>query len=304
MARKSAFASGTGVKITPTMIEALQSAPSIVTSKQDKLVSGVNIKTINQQSLLGSGDLSVAGTPGPQGATGPQGPKGDTGSQGLQGERGLQGETGPQGERGLQGERGIKGDKGDPGNQGLKGDTGDPGPAGSDATVTKSAVESVLTGVISSHSHAGGGDMWTVIKLASDFTTSLATNEIIPNFRFTPAANKTYLVFGYFLLRTATATIGARPGAAWPSNCSDAIMRIEAANSLTASSLQLFGARTTKNAASTGLATTGDSHWGSLDGILITAANVSGNFQITLAAETAGTNVTMKAGSILMFREL
>ena len=33
---------------------------------------------------------------------------------------------------------------------------GDPGAAGSDASVTKEAVESVLTGEIASHSHAGG----------------------------------------------------------------------------------------------------------------------------------------------------
>lgn len=45
---------------------------------------------------------------------------------------------------------GAKGDKGD------KGDQGDPG---SDATVTKSAVESVLTGEISSHSHANSGGL-------------------------------------------------------------------------------------------------------------------------------------------------
>jgi len=38
----------------------------------------------------------------------------------------------------------------------LKGEPGTPGQDGSDATVTKQAVESVLTGEISTHSHAGG----------------------------------------------------------------------------------------------------------------------------------------------------
>ena len=118
------------------------------------------------------------------------------------------------------------------------------------------------------------------------------------------AAGKTYLIFGYFLLRTATATVGARPGVAWPSGLVDSVMRMEASNSLTTSAIRTWGARSTLNAASTGLATTTNSHWGSLDGIMITDVNVSGNFQITLASETAGTNVTMKAGSILMYREL
>lgn len=31
--------------------------------KQDTLVSGANIKTINTQSVLGSGDLTIVGTP-------------------------------------------------------------------------------------------------------------------------------------------------------------------------------------------------------------------------------------------------
>lgn len=170
--------------------------------------------------------------------------------------------------------------------------------------ITKEEIEAKLTGPISTHTHSGGSDPWTVVKLGADFVTSLATNTNVTNFLFTPQSNKTYLIFGYFLLRTATATVGARPGVAWPSGLIDGIARMEASNSLIASAIQLFGARTTKNAASTGLATTGDSHWGSLDGIMITAANVSGNFQITLASETAGTNVTMKAGSVLMYREL
>lgn len=198
---------------------------------------------------------------------------------------------GAQGERGLQGEQGIQGIQGLP---------------GSDATVTKTAVEAVLTGEITSHTHptSGGADPWVIVKLAQDFTTSLATNTNVTNFLFTPAPNKTYLIFGYFLLRTATATVGARTGVAWPSNLTDAVMRMEASNSLTAAGIRFWGARTTQNTGCTGLATTADSHWGSLDGIMITASNVSGNFQITLASETAGTNVTIKAGSILMYREL
>lgn len=38
--------------------------------KQDALVSGTNIKTVNNESLLGSGNISVAGTPGEPGTDG------------------------------------------------------------------------------------------------------------------------------------------------------------------------------------------------------------------------------------------
>lgn len=180
-----------------------------------------------------------------------------------------------------------------------------PSNAQANADITKAEIEAKLTGVISTHSHAGGGgDLWTKIKLASDFVTSNSSDTAVTNFNFTPSASKTYLISGYFLLRTATATIGARPGVSFPSGLTDKAMRAEASNSLTTSAIRMWGAVATGNAASTGLADTTNSHWGSLDGIIITGVSPSGNLQVTLAAETAGTNVTMKAGSILMYREL
>lgn len=35
--------------------------PSILNTKQDTLVSGTNIKTINNQSILGSGNITIQG---------------------------------------------------------------------------------------------------------------------------------------------------------------------------------------------------------------------------------------------------
>lgn len=45
---------------TPTPSE-LEQLESILTNKQDKLVSGTNIKTINNQSILGSGNITIQG---------------------------------------------------------------------------------------------------------------------------------------------------------------------------------------------------------------------------------------------------
>ena len=70
--------------------------------KQDLLVSGTSIKTINGVTVLGAGDIEI-----PAGATGPQGPQGP---QGIQGEQGVQGEQGPMGATGPQG---VKGDTGE-----------------------------------------------------------------------------------------------------------------------------------------------------------------------------------------------
>jgi hypothetical protein len=86
--------------------------------------------------------LQVSGVPGAQGLPGS---KGDTGERGLPGYTPIKGVDYFDGTRGTDGTPGAKGDKGDTGNQGIP---------GSDAMVTKSAVESVLTGTISSHVHA------------------------------------------------------------------------------------------------------------------------------------------------------
>ena len=149
----------------------------------------------------------------------------------------------------------------------------------------------------------GGSDPWTVVKLASEFTTSLATNTSVTGLFFTPAANKTYIVYGGFLLRTATATVGARPGIAWPT-VSDGGAWVDAPNSVTAAAMRIWGAKTTQNAASTGLADTTNSHYAKLEALLVAGASPSGNFQVTLASETAGTTVRMRAGSYIMYREI
>lgn len=54
--------------------------------KQDKLISGENIKTINGTSVLGSGDIVIPkGDPGEQGPVGPAGPAGPQGPAGQDG---------------------------------------------------------------------------------------------------------------------------------------------------------------------------------------------------------------------------
>jgi hypothetical protein len=43
-----------------TVEEAVKSAYDLANGKQDKLVSGTNIKTINNTSILGSGNISIS----------------------------------------------------------------------------------------------------------------------------------------------------------------------------------------------------------------------------------------------------
>lgn len=106
-------------------------------------------------------DILVKGDKGERGATGAQGPQG---VQGAKGETGARGATGPQGATGAQGPQGERGENGkSPIIQNASwwiwdeqsGDYKDSGMSvSSQYTLTKGAVEGVLTGDVSSHTHS------------------------------------------------------------------------------------------------------------------------------------------------------
>ena len=105
--------------------------------------------------------ILVKGDKGERGATGAQGPQG---LQGVKGETGARGATGPQGATGAQGPQGERGEKGK--SPIIKnaswwiwdeqsGDYKDSGMSvSSQYTLTKEAIEGVLTGDVSSHTHS------------------------------------------------------------------------------------------------------------------------------------------------------
>jgi hypothetical protein len=150
---------------------------------------------------------------------------------------------------------------------------------------------------------SGGSDPWTRVVLGADFQTSLAANTPVTGLNFTPAANKRYLVEVYLLLRTATATVGPRPGFSWPT-VADGGAWMQAPNSATAYALRAWGPRNTQNAASTGVPDTTNSHLAIGGAYIVSGATPSGSFGVTLATETAGTIVRVMAGSVLMYREI
>lgn len=112
-------------------------------------------KAYQKTGILVKGDKGERGATGAQGEQGPQGAKGETGARGATGPQGATGAQGPQGERGENGKSPIIKNASwwiwDEASGAYK-DSGMS--VSSQYTLTKGAVEGVLTGDVSSHTHS------------------------------------------------------------------------------------------------------------------------------------------------------
>lgn len=281
------------------------------------------------------GEQGPPGPPGADGAVGPQGPTGPQGPSGADGAAGVQGPSGPQGIQGPAGPSGSPGAKGDTGNtgpqgpagaastvpgpQGPQGIQGPTGPAGADSTVAGPQGIQGPQGNAGAQGNQGiqgptgstgptgpsGSDQWTYVRLASPVTTSSATAVSITGLAFTPTANKTYRIEAHVLVRAATATVGPRPGLNFPTGLTTQAMVITVPNSATALGFLAIGASTAGQfVAGTGLPVTTADFLGKIEGTIVVGASPSGTVQVTIASETAATNVTVQAGSWLAYREI
>lgn len=147
-------------------------------------------------------------------------------------------------------------------------------------------------------------DPWTYVKLASDFVTGSATAVDVTGLAFTPAANKSYEFEAQLRCRTATATVGPRPGLAWPTGATDGVAMVDMPTSATARVLVNGNVNAALLTAVGGLPNTTQSYPAAIYGNITMGASPSGAVRVQLASETAATNVTIKAGSYLKYREL
>jgi len=152
---------------------------------------------------------------------------------------------------------------------------------------------------------SGGSDPWTYIKLASDFTTSSATAVDITGLAFTPDADTQYEFEACLFMRTATTTVGPRPGIAWATiGLSDGVASIFQTSSVSAQVQQHGDVSLALLSPVGGLPTTTRTYAGRVIGSAIMGGSPTGDIQITLASETGGTNVTARTGSYLKYRAI
>lgn len=148
----------------------------------------------------------------------------------------------------------------------------------------------------------GGSDPWTYVVLASDFTTTSATAVVVTGLAFTPSANTKYEFEAVLMTRTATTTVGPRPGLGWPTGMTDGVATIKQTSSATAELTTNGNISAALLCAVGGLPTNTLSYPAAIRGIVVAGATPSGTVKVNLASETAGTTVTIKAGSFLKYR--
>jgi hypothetical protein len=144
---------------------------------------------------------------------------------------------------------------------------------------------------------------WTYVKLLADLSTSAAA-AIDTALAFTPAADKTYAVQGLLLLRTSLATVGPRPGLAFPTGLTDQIAQLMVGDSATTAVIAHNTGAAVMQAPVTGLPNITTSWFGRFEALLVAGAAPAGAFRVQLASETVGRAVTLKLGSYLRFREI
>lgn len=145
---------------------------------------------------------------------------------------------------------------------------------------------------------------WQYDVLAADFTTSSATAVDVTGISFTPIANAKYEFESKMMVRTATALTGPRPGIAWSTGLSDGVATIWVTSSASAQVMANGNITAAVLAPVGGLPTTTGSFPAFIEGLAVAGASPSGTIRLQLASETAGTNVTIKAGSFLRWRQV
>jgi hypothetical protein len=150
---------------------------------------------------------------------------------------------------------------------------------------------------------SGGSDPWTVVKLASDFVSSTTSYNDVTGWTFTPAANKAYNFEMVALAYAASTSTGIRPAYGAMGGTVECGAYVNVPNgSASTFTRNLWGASATATSATASANAT--PHLITMSGLLVAGSAPTGTFQITLASESAASDVTFIAGSFFRYREV
>lgn len=175
-----------------------------------------------------------------------------------------------------------------------------PSNAQANADITKGEIEAKLTGVIASHSHAGGSDGEVTVVATQDTANATVNLANATGLTFSALANSTYIIEAYLVWDVNVSTVGIKVSATASGSPTIIAGRFasDAANGTPDSSS--YNANDVVVTTSASPFTT--NNFGYMSGILKTAGSAS-TWQLRFAAETTGT-ITVKAGSTIRYRKV
>jgi hypothetical protein len=153
-------------------------------------------------------------------------------------------------------------------------------------------------------------DGWLYVKVTADFSVTAATfADILQTaggaaLGFTPAANTDYEVEGILSLQTATATIGPRHGLTWGTGYLYGSAELRRSTTATAELLAFATIDTVAGTCqlATGGVLTAAKSWNGKISAMFRSGTTPTAFKAQIASATAGTSVTVKAGSFIRYR--
>lgn len=148
-----------------------------------------------------------------------------------------------------------------------------------------------------------GDDGWTRVVLANDFVTSSAA-AVDTGLSIAPTLNSRIEFEARLLVRTATNTVGPRPGLAWPTGMTDGSAMIMMPSSATANLISNGNINAAMLIAVGGVPNANQSYLATISGMMIAGGAPGSSLRVQLASETAGTNVTLKARSFIRWRDI
>lgn len=147
---------------------------------------------------------------------------------------------------------------------------------------------------------AHDGDPWTYLKLAADFSNSTLTATDVTGLALTPVANTDYLVRAYLPTVAAAVTTGVQLGLGGPTGMNYAAVKIRQPTTAT-TDVTLNGGLNSFCAATAGLTTVALSE---IEALVSVGPAISGTIRVQLKSEVAGSAVTVKAGAVMLYREV
>ena len=147
-------------------------------------------------------------------------------------------------------------------------------------------------------------ELWTYLKLSSDFSTTSSSGVTVTGIEFTPQPNVTYIVEGFCSVKSGSTSTGVGLGVAWPTGVSSGSATVEVFDSVSTKVVASEDFSATFYTTGTSVDVANKSRAASVAATFTTGSSPSGNFSLRLKKNGGTQEATVVAGSWLRYRTI